>query len=328
MGRTAGQAARVGVAEPSATGAPARRPAAECHTVREILPPWHVLQDKLQKRSDAIATGSLVPADQAAREALAAQEAANEQWMPASDAPPSSGVRVSDPGPESSAARSDRSDGALSFKVYTLAELERRSDAPVSMRTSRASFDTTGARDAMRWQRLFAAVRAFGVASLAWWKTPGPRPSPKVALRQPFDVLGDELQVVVESIDWKKHGVTTGIVVGASLTLLFGVLTAAELTDDLKPTAHLASRETSVLEAKALPGARGVAPATNMAAMGVQPVSPSPSALLPPVAAATSLGEIDDPEPAPLPPKRAAAKKAKPKATKLSFRNADGVFNP
>ena len=324
MGRTAGQAARVGVAErPSSTGSPVRRPAAECHTVREILPPWHVLQDKLQKRSDAIATGSLVPADQAAREALAAQEAANEQWMPVSDsdAPPSSGVRVSDPGPESS---------ALSFKVYTLAELERRSDAPVAMRTSRASFDTTGAREAERWQRLFTALRGFAVASLAWWKTPGPRPGPKVALRQPFDVLGDELQVVVESIDWKKHGVTTGIVVGASLTLLFGVLTAAELTDDLKPAAHLASRETSVLEAKVLPGARGVAPATNMAAMGVQPVSPSPSALLPPeaAAAATSIGEIDDPEPAPVAPKRAAAKKAKPKPTKLSFRNPDAVFNP
>ena len=326
MGRTAGQPARVAVADcPSPSRSVARRPGAECHTVREILPPWHVLQDKLQKRSDAIATGSLVPADQAAREALAAQEAANEQWMPVAvrDAAPSSGVRVSDPGPESSAALGD-----LSFKVYTLAELQRRSDAPVSIRASRASFDSTGARDAMRWRRVLTALRAFGVAALAWWKTQGARPSAKVALRQPFDTLGDELQVAVESVDWKKHGVTTGIVVGASLTLLFGVLTAAELTDDLKPAAHLASTETSVLEAKSAPGARGVAPATNMAAMGFQPVSPAPNALLAPPPPATSIGEIDEPEVAPAPAKRPAGKKAKPKPNKLSFRSADAVFNP
>lgn len=357
MGRTAGQPARVAGADrpsvqsrrarasleaiapkaPTAPRAPvssvAPRPAAEGHTVREILPPWHVLQEKLQKRSDAVATGALVPADQAARQALAAQEAANEQWMPGSDseAPPSSGVRVSDPGPESSAAIAD---SLLSFKVYTLAELERRGEGPSSMRVSRASFDSTASRDPMRWHRVVAALRAFGIASLAWWKTPGPRPSPKVALRQPFDALGDDLQVAVESVDWKKHGVTTGIIVGATLTLLFGVLTAAELTDDLKPgsAAHLASRETSVPDAKAAPGARGVAPATNMAAMGVQPVSQSPNALLlaPPAAVqpATSIGEIDEPEAAPIPAKRAPGKKAKPKTSKLSFRNPDAIFNP
>src|SRR5690349_18240747 len=99
MGRTAGQPARVAVPDrpsvraqrarasleaapksaprPGAPQAPqppvaprapvssvAPRPTAECHTVREILPPWHVLQDKLQKRAEAVATGSVVPADQ------------------------------------------------------------------------------------------------------------------------------------------------------------------------------------------------------------------------------------------------------------------------
>ena len=151
MGRTAGHAARVGVAErPPAGDSVARRPGAEGHTVREILPPWHVLQDKLQKRSDAVATGALVPADQAAREALAAQEEANEQWMPGSETDaPSSGVRVSVVGPcaESSSAIAD---SLLTFKVYTLAELEGRSDAPMSMRVSRASFDCTASLPAKR----------------------------------------------------------------------------------------------------------------------------------------------------------------------------------
>jgi hypothetical protein len=333
MGRTAGQPARVAAPVPprAPVSSVAPRPAAECHTVREILPPWHVLQDKLQKRADAVATGAVVPADEAARQALAAQEAANEQWMPAAeleidlDDSPSSGIRVSDAGPDSSGAID-----SLSFKVYTLAELERRSDAPVSMRMSRANFDNTGARAGARWKRVYDALRAFGVASLAWWRTAAPRPNPKVALRQPFDVLGDELQVAVESVDWKKHGVTTGIVIGASLTLLFAVLTAAELTDDLKPGAanHLASSETSV-GAKPPPDVRGVAPATNMAAMGVQPVAPAPIVIAPPAAAeGTTIGDIDEPEAAPTPAKRPAAKKAKPKSNKLSFRNADAVFNP
>jgi hypothetical protein len=314
--------------------APAPRPAAavECHTVREILPPWHVLQDKLQKRAEAVATDSLVPADEAAQQALAAQEAANEQWMPGSDsdAPPLSGVRVSESGPASEMAPGEIPDSLLTFKVYTLAELERRSDAPLSMRVSRANFDITASRGPSHWQRVFTALRAFGVASLAWWRTSSPRPNPKVALRQPFDFLGDELQVAVEAVDWKKHGVTTGIVIGATLTLLFAVLTAAELTDDLKPgaSAHLASSETANPSPKAEPGARGVAPATNMAAMGVQPVAPAPNAVLPAAEAApqpsTSLGEIDEPE-APA-PKRPGKKK--PKTNKLPFRNADAIFNP
>lgn len=378
MGRTAGQPARVAAADcptvaprarasleataPSAPTPPrapisgvaprvnAPRPAAECHTVREVLPPWHVLEDELKKRSNAVETASLVPADQTAQEALAVQEAANAQWMPTRDSqPPSSGVKLSEPElvevdgdaePEALAV----ADSLLTFKVYTLAELERR-DGPASMRMSQASFDTTASRGGgARWQRAFTALRAFGIAALAWWKTPGPRPNPKIALRQPFDDLGDGLQVAIESVDWKKHGVTTGIVVGATLTLLFAVLTAAELTDDLKPgaSAHLASSESSVQQPKSAPGARGVAPATNMAAMGVQPVSPLANAVFPAQAAAvtpeqpaTSLGEIDDPEPeaAPTQPKRApsaapvAARKPKPKTNKLTFRNADAIFN-
>ena len=313
-----------------------RSSAVECKTVREILPPWEVLQEKLNKKSTPAPARNEV-LNQGAQQALAAQEAANSLWSPPAskssspsyaqsyesiEAPPSSGVRMSDSGP--AAAEIGAMPDSLSFKVYTVADLERRSDAPVSIRSSRGSFDLTSSRSSLHWHRAGIALRELVSASVAWLKTKGERPSAKVALRKPFDNLGDELQVAVESIDWRKLGVTTGIVVGAGLTLLFAVLTAAELTDDLKPpgsAAHLASTETTPLPAKTAIGARGVAPATNMAAMGVQPVAvavapepaPEPS---------TVIGDIDTPEsPAAAPAKKATAKKPKA-AKKLPLRNA------
>lgn len=330
--------------------------AAETKTVREILPPWHVLQEKLQSKTPNVVTRNEA-LNQDAQLALEAQEAANANWAPPPvprtssadcsfeappvDAPPSSGVRMSDPGPASDSsarvvgpAAEGRGvpDSLLTFKVYTLAELERRSDAPVSMRASRVSFDLTSSRSSHRWQRVATALRDFAAASVAWIKLEGDRPSLKVALRKPFDNLGDELQAAVESIDWKKLGVTTGIVVGATLTLLFAVLTVAELTDDLKPpgaATHLASTEASGIASKTALDARGVAPATNMAALGVQPVAasaalpPAPVVIAPSGEPATSIGDIDDPEPAAAPAKKPAKKAAaKPKTSKLTLRSA------
>lgn len=353
-------------AAPSSAPANPRGRAVEAKTVREILPPWEVLQQKLQSKTTHVVTRNEA-LNQEAQLALEAQEAANASWAPppvprslegeaerpdySLDAPPSSGVRMSDHGPAAQVSgvsgvagvacppdseRGGVPDSLLTFKVYTLAELERRSDAPVSMRASRLAFDMTSSRSSQpHWQRVAVALRAFASASLAWVKIKGDRPNPKVALRKPFDDLGDELQVAVESIDWKKLGVKTGIVVGATLTLLFGVLTVAELTDDLKPpgsATHLASAETSGIPSKSAPDSRGVAPATNMAAMGVQPVAapavlpPAPVVIAPPEAPATAIGDIDDPEPAAATHAKKPAKKAaaKPKAAtnKLTLRSA------
>ena len=312
-----------------------RASAAECKTVREILPPWEVLQEKLNKKNASIAPARNEVLNQGAQQALAAQEAANSLWSPPAakssspsyaqshdsiEAPPSSGVRMSDSGPAASDLSAVGMPDSLSFKVYTVADLERRSDAPMSMRASRVNFDMTSSRSSPHWQRTYVAFKAFTSASLAWLTTKGERPSAKVALRKPFDNLGDELQVAVESIDWRKLGVTTGIVVGATLTLLFAVLTAAELTDDLKPpgsAAHLASAETTGIPAKTAPDARGVAPATNMAAMGVQPVDPPAPAAEP----STVIGDIDTPDAPAAAPAKKAAKKPKA-AKKLALRTA------
>ena len=328
MGRSAGEPARVEAASPVAPPVKAApRPATPAHTVREILPPWHLIEAQVkerQKRDEAVARGALVPPAPGALEALAAHEAESAQWLPADaveeiETPPSSGVRVSDP---RLGVATPIPDSLLTFKVYTLADLESR-EAPGSMRLSQAALDSTQARSARRWKRVLAALQAFAIATLAWWKTKqteGFRPSPKIALRQPFDALGDALQVAVDAVDWKKYGVTTGIVVGATFTLLFGVLTAAELTDDLKPGSapHLATTELSAPRLPAAP-AKPVAPASNMAALGVQPAPP-------PVVVIASDAEELEFEPAPA---KRAAKKPKPRTSnKLTFRNADAVFNP
>jgi hypothetical protein len=311
---------------PAAAAAAAVPRSVEHKTVREILPPWHVLQEKLQNKTAGLATRNEA-LNQGAQQALEAQEAANARWAPddSIEIPPSSGVRMSEPGVAAQLSvpgPGEGPDSLLSFKVYTLAELERRSDAPVSMRSSRLSFDLTSSRSSQHWERAFAALKTFANASMEWLKIKGERPKLKVALRQPFDNLGDELQVAVESVDWKKIGVTTGIVVGATLTLLFAVLTAAELTDDLKPAGSATHLATTGIPAKTVLDARSVAPATNMAAMGAQPM-PAPIVIEPPPAAAasTASGEIDElaEQPAPVAKK---AKKAKPKATKLAVRSA------
>ena len=93
-------------------------------TVREIFPPWHVVQEELRSRNDAIAKDSLVPVEETARRALAAQEAANAQWWPTPHGGPQApaGVPVREIASESSR---ESAAPPLSFKVYTLAELER-----------------------------------------------------------------------------------------------------------------------------------------------------------------------------------------------------------
>ena len=98
--------------------APNPRPAAgECKTVREILPPWEVLQEKLNKKAVPVPARNEV-LNQDAQQALAAQEAANALWSPPAsktsspsyapsgsiETPPPSGVRMSESGPAAPSA--------------------------------------------------------------------------------------------------------------------------------------------------------------------------------------------------------------------------------
>ena len=234
-------------------------------------------------------------------------DASAGEWMPDAEVQadndaeaPSSRIRLSAP-----------PNAALSFKVYTLAELERRSDAPVSMRLSRVAFESLPRRRDEKWRATWSAFRALAGATLRWAKTKnelGLRYPLKATIWPELDSFGNAAQVAVDAVDWKKHGVTLGIVVGATFTLFFAVLLCAEMTDDLKPSAHLAPA--SALE---------VSPPTHADI-------PSPRAVWAPAepAAPTDEGDAIDAPPAARPPPRARAK-AK---GKLTFRNADAIFNP
>lgn len=291
-------------------------------TVREVIPPWHVIQKKMadkeaqKKAKEERAVLEIPPPP--APEALLALSAFEE-------VAPESGVRLSDAHllieePANDAARSEsQPDDGLSFKVYTLADLERRSDAPMamSMRASRM-FDSSVSMRAHHAKRAKDAVIAFFTAALAWYRTSKMEREPaKIALRQPFDVMGDELELVVRTIDWKKVGVRTGIVVGASLTLLFTVLTAAELTDDLRPSGKAQMNLQSSGNVTAPP-------------LAAAPLPTAPVVIAAPVAAPAPAAEEPAEEP-PAPKKVVAAVKkpaAAPAKKKLAYRSADDVFKP
>lgn len=295
-------------------------------TVREVIPPWHVIQKKMaeketEKREAAKkeerAPLSTITPPPPAPEALLALSAFE-------DVPPPSGVRLSEPpAPAADVAIASGDEApALSFKVYTLAELERRSDAPMamSMRASRAAYDGSFSmsRSAQHLARAKNAVVTFLKAALAWWRTSKMEREPaKIALRQPFDAMGDELELVVRSVDWKKAGVYTGIAVGATLTLLFTVLTAAELTDDL----HTNGKARMNLQSTS---------AVNPPPLAAAPLPPAPAVIAPPAPAAPAPEETVEVDPPATKKAPAAAKKpaAAPAKKKLAYRNADDVFKP
>ncbi|MBX3189285.1 MAG: hypothetical protein KF819_19835 [Labilithrix sp.] len=260
-------------------------------TVREVIPPWHVSNEKKENEE---------------KPAAEIEEALDDADL-LEEAPPS-GVRVSDPGPPPALP----SDAPCTYRVYTLADL----DAPVSYRASRLSFDVTASRGPSHLRRVRGALFAFAIACKDWLKIRGERPHPFVALRQPFDTLGDELQAWVQSIDWKRVGIHTGTAVGASLALLFAVLTVAELTDDLKPAAGARLASTEIVGPPPPPALTSLPGAGNLAS-AVQ---------APPVVTVSE--PVDEPEPEKdVPEATKKAKKAKPKP-KLTFRDANEVFSP
>ncbi len=268
-------------------------------TVREILPPWQVLQDKLRKGKVPVSmAGPPTVLDRTAQKALEAQEAANasSNWgaLPARTRQTSdveSREQTSAPSIASppSVCKSETEhalpavlppapievpEPALTFKAYTLAELERRSDAPVSLRSPRAAATPLPPRD----------------------------------------------------VDWKRVGVRAGIVLGASLTLLFAVLTAAELTDDLKPRSSAMAMRAAASEPPL-----HVEASTTGAMVSVSPAVPSPGGTVsgPTASPMPAVEEIDFPaEPHAASgkkgsaAKRAAAVAAKAKTAKLSMRSA------
>lgn len=180
-------------------------------TIREFLP-WHVIEKKMKARESG----------QQLRDEDEIEEA------------PDSGVYTS--GEHPAASEPDEADGALSFKVYSLADLEARGIASdLSVNATRMSIALM-AQKPTPWADVGRAALVVLRIAKTWVTAPSPRPPAKDVFRAPMVALGYELRTALKQVDWKKVGIYAGISLGTFLFLLFVVVTAADLTDDLKPS--------------------------------------------------------------------------------------------
>ena len=267
-------------------------------TVREFLP-WHVVEKKLAAR----AIGAEIDEEPS----------------------PPSGVRMSDHGPAAEDADDEDEVAPLTYRVYTLADLEAR-QGETNLRLSRVAFEAAAVKAPSPWRRVGAALLELVLATKQWAATKGARPDPRAALRDPFEAFGDELEAALRAVAWRKVLTVGSLGLGVSMTLLFVVLTAADLTDDLKPArgrAALAANESGSLLAQ-FPTTPALEPASPVSA-------PAAEAELAPVDESPAMIELpDEPQPTPSwnrPPRARKVPAPRPKS-KLTFRNADEIFKP
>jgi hypothetical protein len=203
---------------------------------------------------------------------------------------------------------------ALSYSVYTVADLEARG----AIRPPRMSIAFAPPPPVVPSPWVDVRKAALEVLQALWvcLRTPKPRPRLMDVTRVPLLKLVAELRVALAQLPWKKIGIGSAIAFGSSLVLLFIVVGIAELTDDLKPARTYSA--TSTMAASPRPPA---------------PAAASPQAASPVVEPAAKLAqggqvaavaiELDD-----VP---AVAERAKPaKAKKSSSKKAKPVevFNP
>lgn len=132
-------------------------------------------------------------------------------------------------------AEAKAEDAALSYRVYSLADLEAREA------TLRQSMIAPAPPPTWRdpWRAAGALVHAFRT----WRRSPWPREPMKAALRAPALVFATELESLARATDWKKVGVRAGFAAGGALALLGVVLAAAAASDDLQPARRAARTE-------------------------------------------------------------------------------------
>lgn len=135
---------------------------------------------------------------------------------------PDSGVRASEPG--LAAAR------PLTFTVYSVEELDARqrfSAPPPSVPPPPPS----------RWPDVWRGATSLMRVWWGWYRTPKPRSRMADVCGVAAATLKADLLAALKQLPWRKIVVGGAIGVASFLFLLFVVLTAAELTDDLKPGA-------------------------------------------------------------------------------------------
>jgi hypothetical protein len=247
---------------------------------------------------------------------------------------PDSGVRVSDSG------ISLKNSGELSFKVYTVAELDRRiaiEGDPLSSRGSLASLSLSrsgsrGVPAPNHWKN--AGLAAYRILdTLATWLVQRGEKLPMVdVLRHPVGVFKVDAKAALKTVDWKRVGIYLGVGFLVLSALLAIVLVVADLTDEMKPAKALDAKNATSLttpESAMGPGAslvKGataerftvptITPSNPVAPIAPPPMVAEPKGLTPPPpppAPAKADIELDD-KPAPAAKPAAVAKKAASKA--------------
>jgi hypothetical protein len=281
-----------------------------CPTVRDVLP-WHVVRQKLAARG-------VVFKDEA-REDVPPSGVHISEKMPVNEPPPE---------PEE----------GLSFKVYTLAELDKRNgdSVPPVIRPSMVVL-AQQPKPPSPWLPLAKAALAVLYALKTWALMGAGRPALRDALRAPGVVLELELREATKNVAWRRLAVGLAAGLGTACVLLFAVLTVAELTDDLKPARTGTSAMAlppSAVESPSLPSSSVGSPSLGSTSLASpsQATDDSPAPVAAPAAPAAApaadsnqvVDELDGVTPTPAPPPKAAKKPAKRPAKKAKR----DVFNP
>lgn len=262
-------------------------------------------RDRSQRKNAAHESGAVVPWKEMERrvaERIAAK--ANRRgpiepppWKTASSSQsieraPDSGVRTSEP--KIGVARE------LSFTVYSVEDLDAR------QRTS-APPPSIPPPPPSRWPDVWRSTKVLMSAWCAWRKTPKPRSRLADVCGVPFATLRVDLFAALRQLPWKTIAIRSAIGFGSFFFLLFIVLTAAELTDDLKPrSADSSTRSASVAPTSVttVTAEKIEAPKPVEAAPAAQPEAPAIEIDDAPVAAVAK-------KPAPAPKKKPTGKKKK-----------------
>lgn len=263
--------------------------------VRNLIP-WSDMEKKLaEKLASKVSSDSKAPAapkvtadghsEARPKEARPKDEDKTLFDVPPKFVPPWRAGKV-EPAPDSGVRASTKdSIRNLSYSVYTVAELE----ALAQSRPARMTMVSAPLLSPC-WGQVGELGKRFLASCWAYVRSPKPRPALRDVCEAPFRAFVAEFSIALRTLPWKRIGLGAGLALGTLLVLLFVVLTAAELTDDLKPARRGRTTNSDVSAAAALSKAE------------------SANSLVATPAATTGGDSIELDEAPPAPPRKPAAK--------------------
>lgn len=236
-------------------------------------------RDRSQRKGAALDSGAVIPWKEMERR-VAERIAAKAKHRGPIEAPPwktaSSSQSLSqaiERAPDSGVRASEPKIGLnreLSFTVYSVEDLDAR------QRTS-APPPSIPPPPPSRWPDVWRSTKVLLSAWWAWRKTPKPRSRMADVCGIPFATFRADLFVALRQMPWKTIAIRSAIGFGSFFFLLFVVLTAAELTDDLKPRSSDSSTRTADSTAHAMPTSVTTVTAEKIAAPKPVEAAPAPA---------------------------------------------------